>query len=110
LIDIDPGTRTSISGGGGSVGVHPHTLRMDPAQAFVDVAVLNEKAPGGMMLFGDFILAQGDFGQAFWYHFRTPQNRVELIGPRRDIVQVSSWVLRLLVLVHCVLPHSVDIG
>jgi len=54
---LDPGTRTSISGGGGNVGVYPHTLRMDPAQAFVDVAVLNEKAPGGMMLVGDFMLA-----------------------------------------------------
>jgi len=89
LIDIDPGTRTSISGGGGNVGVHPHILRVDPAQAFVDVAVLNEKAPGGMMLAGDFILTQDDFGRTFWYHFRTPQNRVELIGPRRDTVKVS---------------------
>jgi len=93
LIDIDPGTRTSISGGSGNVGVHPHMLRTDPAQAFVDVAVLNEKAPGGMKLVGDFILAQDDFGRAFWYHSRTPQNWVELIGFRRDTVQVSSWIL-----------------
>jgi len=80
---------------------------LDPAQAFVDVAVLNEKAPKGITLVGDFILAQDDFGRAFWYHFRTPQNRVELIGPRRDTVQVSSWIICLLALVHRALLHSV---
>ena len=81
--------RKFISGGSGNVGVHSHMLRVDPAQAFVDVAVLNEKAPGGMMLVGDFILTQDDFGRTFWYHFKTPQNRVELIDPRRDTVKVS---------------------
>jgi len=104
-MNIDPGTRTSISGGSGNVGVHPHILRKDPAQAFVDVAVLNEKAPGGLMLVGDFILAQDDFGRTFWYHFRTPQNRVELSGLRRDTTQVSSRIL-----VHRALLHSADIG
>ncbi|KAL9713409.1 hypothetical protein Ac2012v2_003018 [Leucoagaricus gongylophorus] len=87
LIDIDPGTRASTSDDVGGGEIHPHMSRRNPAQVCIDVAVLEEKASGGMMLIGDLILAQDDMGRTFLYHFRTPQTRVELLGPRRNTVQ-----------------------
>ena len=94
LIDIDPGTRASTSDDVGGGEIHPHMPRRNPAQVCIDVAVLEEKASGGMMLIGDLILAQDDMGRTFLYHFRTPQTRVELLGPRRNTVQVSSGILQ----------------
>lgn len=53
--------------------------RRSPAQACVNIASLEDRAVGTLMLLGDLVLAQDDAGRCFLYHFETPQIRIQLI-------------------------------
>lgn len=56
-----------------------------PAQACVNVAVLDDRAAMNLMLAGDLVLTQDDMGRAFLYHFERPQARVELVDPEGNV-------------------------
>jgi hypothetical protein len=103
LIDIDPAMRIQNGGGGDdrgeggeSSGVNPE-LAKSAAQACVNVATLEDRATGNLMLVGDLILTQDDMGRTFLYHFEEPQTRAELVDPEGS-AQVSYSVLVILLL------------
>lgn len=127
LIDVDPVTRTQSRGGGDdgggggggeSRGVPPSIARRSPAQACVNVAMLEDRASGNMMLVGDLILTQDDVGRTFLYHFEAPQARIELVHteghvqPERilDVLADRDWIIvaRTTTVEIYALPPSID--
>ncbi|KAF9454396.1 hypothetical protein P691DRAFT_808531 [Macrolepiota fuliginosa MF-IS2] len=92
LIDIDP---TLPSGGGNP------SLARSPPQACVNIASLEDRAVGNLILVGDLMLTQDDVGRAFLYHFERPEARVELafpegnVQPERilDVLVDRDWII-----------------
>ncbi|KXN86191.1 hypothetical protein AN958_10379 [Leucoagaricus sp. SymC.cos] len=124
LIDIDPPARIQSgdggdggSGSGGNVGGN-HTLARSPAQACVNVATLEDRASGNLMLAGDLVLIQDDGGRTFVYHFETPQARAELVDPEGnlqpervlDVLADHNWLIvaRTTTVEIYALPTSID--
>ncbi|KAJ3561594.1 hypothetical protein NP233_g10099 [Leucocoprinus birnbaumii] len=108
LIDIDPVTKIrNTSGGGddgggsGGRGVPSDMARRSPAQACVNVATLEDRATGNMVLIGDLVLTQDDVGRTFLYHFQAPQNRLKLVHSERslqperilDVLVDRDWII-----------------
>jgi hypothetical protein len=96
LIDIDPiKAQTGIDGLGGSSsgagGIRLHSR--SPAQACVNIATLEDRASGNLMLVGDLILTQDGVGRTFLYHFEASQVRAELVDPEGN-AQVSKFWIR----------------
>lgn len=81
LIDIDTGGAAGGEPSGKRASVGDSNSTRHPAQACVNVANLDDRAVGTLMLLGDLVLAQDNAGRSFLYHFESPQIRVQLIDP-----------------------------
>lgn len=90
LIDIDASVgRGELRGDSGSGSSSNPNLARSPAQACVNVASLEDRAVGNLMLLGDLVLAQDDVGRTFLYHFEAPQTRVELVDPKGNVQVIA---------------------
>jgi hypothetical protein len=96
LIDIDIDQGGESSGKGGASGDDSNSTR-HPAQACVNIASLEDRAVGTLMLLGDLVLAQDDVGRSFLYHFESPQIRVQLIDPDWNAQVLFNFNLLLLI-------------
>ncbi|XP_006461730.1 hypothetical protein AGABI2DRAFT_143530 [Agaricus bisporus var. bisporus H97] len=101
LIDIDTGGAAGGEPSGKRASVGDSNSTRHPAQACVNVANLDDRAVGTLMLLGDLVLAQDNAGRSFLYHFESPQIRVQLIDPEGnaqpeiilDVLVDRGWLI-----------------